>query len=70
MLFNGVLTHRVSSQVSRADILVVAAGKPEIVKGEWVKVGGLVIDCGINHIPGAYITAGHSKISNNLLPHT
>uniref|UniRef100_A0A3B3T738 C-1-tetrahydrofolate synthase, cytoplasmic n=1 Tax=Paramormyrops kingsleyae TaxID=1676925 RepID=A0A3B3T738_9TELE len=41
-----------SSQVSRADILVVAAGKPEIVKGEWVKVGGLVIDCGINHIPG------------------
>uniref|UniRef100_A0A3B3T5Y5 methenyltetrahydrofolate cyclohydrolase n=1 Tax=Paramormyrops kingsleyae TaxID=1676925 RepID=A0A3B3T5Y5_9TELE len=39
--------------VSRADILVVAAGKPEIVKGEWVKVGGLVIDCGINHIPGA-----------------
>uniref|UniRef100_A0A3B3T8A6 C-1-tetrahydrofolate synthase, cytoplasmic n=1 Tax=Paramormyrops kingsleyae TaxID=1676925 RepID=A0A3B3T8A6_9TELE len=42
-----------SSQVSRADILVVAAGKPEIVKGEWVKVGGLVIDCGINHIPGA-----------------
>uniref|UniRef100_A0A8C2ZQP3 Methylenetetrahydrofolate dehydrogenase (NADP+ dependent) 1b n=1 Tax=Cyclopterus lumpus TaxID=8103 RepID=A0A8C2ZQP3_CYCLU len=40
-------------QVSRADILVVGIGKAEMVKGEWIKKGAVVIDCGINHIPGA-----------------
>jgi len=35
-------------QVGRADILVVAVGKPGIVKGEWVKPGATVIDIGIN----------------------
>ncbi|XP_029985056.1 C-1-tetrahydrofolate synthase, cytoplasmic-like [Sphaeramia orbicularis] len=38
-------------QVSRADILVVGAGRAEMVKGEWVKEGAVVIDCGINHVP-------------------
>ncbi|XP_034435496.1 C-1-tetrahydrofolate synthase, cytoplasmic-like [Hippoglossus hippoglossus] len=38
-------------QVSRADILVVGAGKAEMIRGEWVKEGAVVIDCGINHIP-------------------
>lgn len=31
---------------------MVAAGKAEMVKGEWIKPGSVVIDCGINHIPG------------------
>uniref|UniRef100_A0A674PQV4 C-1-tetrahydrofolate synthase, cytoplasmic n=1 Tax=Takifugu rubripes TaxID=31033 RepID=A0A674PQV4_TAKRU len=35
-----------------ADILVVGAGKAEMVRGEWLKDGAVVIDCGINHIPG------------------
>ena len=35
-----------------ADILVVAIGKPQFVKGDWVKPGAIVIDCGINSIPG------------------
>ena len=34
----------------KADILVAAVGKPEIVKGEWVKDGAIVIDVGINRI--------------------
>lgn len=38
-------------EVSNADILVVGIGKPEMVKGEWIKKGAVVIDCGINHIP-------------------
>ena len=33
-----------------ADILVAAIGKPEIVKGEWIKDGAIVIDVGINRI--------------------
>lgn len=45
-------THRFTkdlpSLVALADILVVAVGKPGIVKGEWVKDGATVIDVGIN----------------------
>lgn len=41
-----------SFQVGRADILVVGAGKAEMVRGEWLKEGAVVIDCGINHITG------------------
>uniref|UniRef100_A0A8C6XGH2 C-1-tetrahydrofolate synthase, cytoplasmic n=1 Tax=Naja naja TaxID=35670 RepID=A0A8C6XGH2_NAJNA len=44
-------TASLADEVSKADILVVAAGKAEMVKGEWIKPGSVVIDCGINHIP-------------------
>lgn len=33
-----------------ADILVVAVGRPELVKGDWIKPGAVVIDVGINRI--------------------
>ena len=41
-------TKNLEAQVRKADILVVAVGKPGIVKGEWVKSGAIVIDIGIN----------------------
>ncbi|MEZ5461496.1 bifunctional methylenetetrahydrofolate dehydrogenase/methenyltetrahydrofolate cyclohydrolase FolD [Dokdonella sp.] len=34
--------------VAEADILVVAVGRPDLVRGEWVKPGAIVIDVGIN----------------------
>ncbi|VDO94273.1 unnamed protein product [Soboliphyme baturini] len=34
-----------------ADILIVAIGKPQMIKGEWIKKGAIVIDCGINPSP-------------------
>jgi methylenetetrahydrofolate dehydrogenase (NADP+)/methenyltetrahydrofolate cyclohydrolase len=34
-----------------ADILVAAVGRPEMVKGGWVKPGAVVIDVGINRVP-------------------
>ena len=34
-----------------ADILVAAVGKPEMVRGDWIKPGATVIDVGINRIP-------------------
>lgn len=37
--------------VRRADILVAAVGRPEMVRGEWIKPGATVIDVGINRIP-------------------
>jgi methylenetetrahydrofolate dehydrogenase (NADP+)/methenyltetrahydrofolate cyclohydrolase len=35
----------------RADVLVAAVGRPEMIKGDWVKPGAAVIDVGINRIP-------------------
>lgn len=37
-----------AKHVARADIVVVAVGKPGLVKGEWIKPGATVIDVGIN----------------------
>lgn len=37
-------------QVRQADILVVAVGRPELIPGEWVKPGAVVIDVGINRM--------------------
>src|SRR5437762_735223 len=36
----------------RADLLFVAVGKPELVRGDWIKPGATVIDVGINRVPG------------------
>ncbi len=36
--------------IRRADVLVTAVGRPEMVKGDWVKLGAVVIDVGINHV--------------------
>ncbi|XP_036449692.1 C-1-tetrahydrofolate synthase, cytoplasmic [Colossoma macropomum] len=44
-------TADLAAEVGKADILVTGIGKPEMVKGEWIKKGAIVIDCGINHIP-------------------
>jgi methylenetetrahydrofolate dehydrogenase (NADP+) / methenyltetrahydrofolate cyclohydrolase len=35
----------------RADILVAAVGRPELVRGDWIKPGATVIDVGINRLP-------------------
>lgn len=48
------VTHRFTSDledhVKRADIVIVAVGKPGLVKGEWIKPGATVIDVGINRL--------------------
>jgi methylenetetrahydrofolate dehydrogenase (NADP+)/methenyltetrahydrofolate cyclohydrolase len=36
--------------VKRADVLIVAVGKPALIKGEWIKPGAIVIDVGINRV--------------------
>ena len=43
-------THDLEQQVQRAEILVVAVGKPGLVKGEWVRPGSIVIDVGMNRL--------------------
>jgi methylenetetrahydrofolate dehydrogenase (NADP+)/methenyltetrahydrofolate cyclohydrolase len=46
-----------------ADVLVVAVGRAELVRGDWVKPGAVVIDVGMNRIeiPGAAQAAGDKK---------
>ena len=43
-------TQDLESHVRRADLLVVAVGKPEFIPGDWVKSGAIVIDVGINRL--------------------
>ena len=43
-------TRDLEGYVRQADILVVAVGKPGLVKGEWVKQGAVVVDVGINRL--------------------
>ncbi len=43
---------RLEDHVRRADVLVVAVGKPQFIKGAWIKQGAMVIDVGINVVGG------------------
>jgi methylenetetrahydrofolate dehydrogenase (NADP+) / methenyltetrahydrofolate cyclohydrolase len=43
-------TKDLPGEVRRADIVVAAVGRPEMVKGDWIKEGAVVIDVGINRI--------------------
>ena len=41
----------IAAECRRADILVAAVGRPEMVRGDWIKPGATVIDVGINRLP-------------------
>ena len=45
-------TRDIASVVARADLLVAAVGRPGFVQGDWVKDGAIVIDVGVNRVPG------------------
>lgn len=47
------------SLVRSADIVVAAVGRPEMIRGDWIKPGAIVIDVGINRVPGE---AGKSRL--------
>jgi methylenetetrahydrofolate dehydrogenase (NADP+)/methenyltetrahydrofolate cyclohydrolase len=44
-------TPDLAAEVARADVVVAAVGKAEIVKGAWIKPGAVVIDVGMNRLP-------------------
>ncbi|HKR91562.1 bifunctional methylenetetrahydrofolate dehydrogenase/methenyltetrahydrofolate cyclohydrolase FolD [Novosphingobium sp.] len=46
-------TRNLPEVVRRADIVVAAVGRAEMVKGDWIKPGATVIDVGINRVPAA-----------------
>ena len=43
-------TKNLSQIISEADLVIAAAGKPGLIKGEWIKPGAIVIDIGINRL--------------------
>lgn len=45
-------TENLADVVRRADIVVAAIGKPELIKGDWIKEGAVVIDAGYNRVEG------------------
>lgn len=53
-----------ASIVRNADILVAAVGKPEMVRGDWVKPGAVVIDVGINHVEDASRPRGYRLVGD------
>jgi methylenetetrahydrofolate dehydrogenase (NADP+) / methenyltetrahydrofolate cyclohydrolase / formyltetrahydrofolate synthetase len=47
-----------------ADILVVAIGSPQFIKGNWIKPGAVVIDVGMNYIPHPTRTSGQRLVGD------
>jgi len=43
-------TRNLGEIVARADLVIAAAGKPGLIKGEWIKPGAIVVDIGINRM--------------------
>jgi methylenetetrahydrofolate dehydrogenase (NADP+)/methenyltetrahydrofolate cyclohydrolase len=44
-------TQDLAAELADADIVVVAVGKPALVKGAWIKPGAVVVDVGMNRLP-------------------
>lgn len=57
-------TRNLPGVVARADIVVAAVGRPEMVRGDWLKPGATVIDVGVNRIAG---DAGKTKLVGDVL---
>jgi methylenetetrahydrofolate dehydrogenase (NADP+)/methenyltetrahydrofolate cyclohydrolase len=51
---------------ARADLVYAAVGKPEMVRGDWIKPGATVIDVGINRLPG---TDGETRLVGDVAFH-
>jgi methylenetetrahydrofolate dehydrogenase (NADP+)/methenyltetrahydrofolate cyclohydrolase len=56
-------TKNIQDVCKKADIVVAAVGRPEMVKGDWIKEGAIVIDVGINRIE----TEINGEIKNKLV---
>ena len=65
-------TKDLSSVVKRADIVVAAVGRPEMIKGDWIKPGATVIDVGINRTEAGLVGdvdfAGAMQVAGAVTP--
>ena len=51
---------------AKADILVAAVGRPEMVKADWIKPGAVVIDVGINRVPAPEKGEGGTRLTGDV----
>ena len=58
-------TRDLAMHCRRADILIVAAGVPNLVKPEWIKPGATVIDVGVNRV-GVNPTTGKAILQGDV----
>jgi methylenetetrahydrofolate dehydrogenase (NADP+)/methenyltetrahydrofolate cyclohydrolase len=65
-------TRDLAGVVARADIVVAAVGRPEMVRGEWIKPGATVIDVGINRTEAGLVGdvdfAGAMSVASAVTP--
>ncbi len=55
-------TRDLAAECRQADILIAAVGRPEMIRGDWIKPGATVIDVGINRIDAADRGIGKSRL--------
>ena len=55
-------TRDLAGVVRQADIVVAAVGRPQMIKGDWIKPGATVIDVGINRIPAPERGEGKTRL--------
>ena len=52
-------TKNLAAECRRADIVVAAVGRPEMVQGDWIKKGAVVLDVGINRVDDPTTAKGY-----------
>jgi len=60
-------TRNLEAHVRRADLVVVAVGKPNFIPGDWIKAGAIIIDVGINRLDSGKLVGDveFDKAANN-----
>jgi methylenetetrahydrofolate dehydrogenase (NADP+)/methenyltetrahydrofolate cyclohydrolase len=66
-------TRDLQQKIAQADLVVAAVGRPEMIKGEWLKAGAIVIDVGINRLESGKLVgdvefASASKVASWITP--
>ncbi len=59
-------TRDLAGTVRQADIVVAAVGRPELVRGSWIKPGAAVIDVGMNRIPAPERGEGKTRLTGDV----
>ncbi|TMW68258.1 hypothetical protein Poli38472_005726 [Pythium oligandrum] len=57
-------TKDLEDKVRRADVVIVGVGKPELIKGDWIKPGAVVVDVGINYVDDATSKKGYKILGD------
>ena len=55
-------TRDLPGECRRAEILIAAVGRPQLVRGDWIAAGATVIDVGINRVPNPAAGEGKTRV--------